>query len=219
MQELCDMSVIRGNCKSTSQVLSALVVLLVGMLGAMSAVSTEAEWELQKDNAGIQLFTRKVDSSPFLEVKATARISAPMEKLTEVFGDGSSCPTWRDSCKSSKILRQTSEDERFIYMILDMPWPVSDRDLVVRSLSTTNVEAQQTTVEIVSVEDEYPEQKYVRAVSRAHYLMHRVAPGEIDFTYTVHVDLGGSISPGMVNSQLASTTFKEIEQLVEMAEG
>ncbi|MFT4613651.1 MAG: hypothetical protein ACI9NT_000792 [Bacteroidia bacterium] len=199
--------------------LPTAVALLMALFLPVSSAQAEEEWELQKDDEGIQLYTRKVASSPFLEVKVTTRISSPMEKLTEVFGDGSGCAPWRNNCKSSKVLRQESEAERFIYMILDLPWPISDRDLVVRSLTITDLESQSTTVDASSVEGEYPEQDYVRAISRAQYQMHLVEPGEIDLTYTVHVDLGGDISPGLVNSQLASTTFKEIEQLVKMAEG
>lgn len=213
------MSLIRAAVTRLAPSLCAVIGLLVFCVPlAQAEAQIEPGWELQKDDDGIQLYTRKIAQSPFLEVKATTRISATMEKLTAVFGDGSGCAAWRNNCKASKVLRAESEQERYIYMVLDLPWPVSDRDLVVRSLSSVDAEARLATVDVTSVEGEHPEQDYVRAISRAQYLMHMVEPNEIDLTYTVHVDLGGNLSPGMINSQLASSTFKEIEQLVKLAE-
>lgn len=194
--------------------LGAFVALLLA-----PPLAANSDWTLEKDKKGIQLYTRKVDGSPFEEVKATTVIEAPINRVIDVFGDGADCAEWRGNCKTSRILRQPDENTRFIHMVLDLPWPLSDRDMVIRSLSVIDEEAQTATVDIVSVEGEYPEQKYVRANTRAHYSLELLEPGKIALTYVVHVDLGGDLSPGIINSELASSTFDEIERLIKLAEG
>ncbi|NND66845.1 MAG: hypothetical protein HKN19_04580 [Halioglobus sp.] len=197
--------------------LAAVGAIVALLLAAPLAASSD--WSLEKDKKGIQLYTRPVAGSPFEEVKATTVINAPIEKLIRVFGDGATCAQWRGNCKSSRILRQPDENERYIHMVLDLPWPLSDRDMVLRSLSSVDEQSKTATVDILSVDGEYPEQKYVRANTRAHYSLELVEPGRIALTYIVHVDLGGDLSPGIINPQLASSTFDEIRRLIELAEG
>jgi len=197
--------------------LAALGAFVALLLAAPLAASDD--WALEKDTKGIQLFTRQVADSPFEEVKATTVINAPIERVVSVFGDGSTCAAWRGNCKSSRILRQPEENERYIHMVLDLPWPLSDRDMVVRSLSSVDEQNKTATVDIVSVEGEYPEQKYIRASTRAHYSLALIEPGKIALTYIVHVDLGGDISPRIINPELTASTFEEIARLIELAEG
>lgn len=192
----------------------ALVALLLA-----PPLAASSEWSLEKDRQGIKLYTRQVEGSPFTEVKATAVVRAQIEQVMAVFGDGDGCAEWRGNCKSSRILRQPGEHERYIHLVLDLPWPLSDRDMVLRSLSNVDKKAQTVTVDIASVDGEYPEQDYVRASTRAHYSLQLLEPGKIALTYIVHVNLGGDLSPGIINPQLAASTFDEIRRLVKLAEG
>ena len=197
----------------------AAYLLLTGSLAASStAAPTEAEWTLQKDEAHIQLYTRPVPGSPFLEVKATTLINAPMQKVADAFGYGEGCSDWRALCKSSEVLSTVSDTERYVYLVLDLPWPLSDRDMVIHSTVQMDPASNTTTVQLEPASSRHPANDYVRAESSGEYSIRSISQDQVEFTYIMHTDLGGDLSPEVINPQLASSTFTDIAQLRLLAE-
>ena len=98
-------------------------------------------------------------------------IDAGVNKVLMAFGDGSSCVAWLIVCKQSRIIERISEYEYVGYAVIDMPWPVSNRDLVFRS--TVDRKASGGAVELTQVAEPlaYPGTKLVRMLSRATYLI------------------------------------------------
>jgi hypothetical protein len=195
---------------------AACIVACLVVYAAPSAAA-EAEWQLQKDKNGIAIFTRDVDGSPFLAVKATAAFHQPVEKLAEYLGDGSECMQWRKMCKSSRVLQVHSEDERLVYQVLDLPWPIADRDMVIQSVTEIDPASRSVTVRIETQSDAYPLQKYTRAETSSQIQLRAIDAENAEFTYIIHVDLGGDVSPALVNSQLVSSTLEDVERLLAMA--
>ena len=198
---------------------AARLLLITASLAASStAISNEAEWTLEKDEEHIQLYTRSVSGSPFLEVKAITLINAPMTKVADAFGDGDGCSAWRALCKSSEVLSTVSDTERYVYLVLDLPWPLSDRDMVIHSTVHIDPASNTATVQLASASSEHPAKDYVRAESSGEYTMKAISDEQVEFTYIMHTDLGGNLSPDVINPQVASSTFTDIAQLRLLAE-
>ncbi|MFT6365375.1 MAG: hypothetical protein ACJAUG_002319 [Halioglobus sp.] len=186
---------------------------------SLSAEAIEGpEWTLDKEGDRIALYTSEVEGSPFLAVKVTATIQASMEKVLMVLGDGNGCSAWRAMCKSSEIVKKVSDQEHYIYMVLDLPWPISDRDLVMHSVAQTDADAKSVTVILNTASDDHPEQKFVRAESNGHYTLTATGDDLVEFTWTMHTDLRGKLSPGIINPQLTSSTLKDVKSLMELSE-
>lgn len=199
--------------------LRCVAALILLLLCQAAAASTDAGWTLAREGSGIALFTREVPGSPYLEVKATAVIDTSIDKVTAAFGDGNRCAAWRRMCKSSQVLKVASRHERFVHMVLDLPWPMSDRDLVVRAVTEIDEASRSATVHMAPAPGVYPLQDYIRAQSHAQFNMQVLNEGQVALSYRVHIDLGGDASPGLVNPRLASSTFEDMARLVAMARG
>jgi hypothetical protein len=198
---------------------AAHLLLITALLATSStAVSNEAEWTLEKDEEEIQLYTRPVSGSPFLAVKAITLINAPMTKVADAFGDGDGCSAWRALCKSSEVLSMVSETERYVYLVLDLPWPLSDRDMVIHSIAQIDAASRTATVQLASASSKHPAKDYVRAESSGEYTIKAISDEQVEFTYIMHTDLGGDLSPDVINPQVASSTFTDIAQLRLLAE-
>ena len=209
----------------------ALAALLTGaLLPAAGAQASEANWQLHQEKDargpaidqekdGIAVYTRPVADSPFLQVKGTVALNSPAARVSELMGDGNGCAQWRTTCKSSTVLEQVSDAERYIYLVLDLPWPAADRDLVMHSKTVVDAASQTATVELVSDSSRHPAQDYVRAESQGKFVIRAVGEDRVEFTYIMHTDLGGDLPPRAVNSRLAETTLDELIRLRKLAEG
>ena len=195
---------------------NALAVLVLSL--PCVSWATDEPWGLQQDGGDIQIYTRPVTGSPFLAVKATALIKAPIQHVAAVMGDGQSCSEWRARCKSSEVLGTPSDTERTIYMVLDMPWPVEDRDMVIHSTIDIDRIAGTVTVQLGPGEADYPERDYVRATTTGQYEIKALDEEQVLLTYIMHTDLGGDLSANLANPRVIESTYEDVKRLQELAE-
>ncbi|CAA0101765.1 Uncharacterised protein [Halioglobus japonicus] len=183
-----------------------------------SAWAAETPWALEQDEGDIQIYTRPVADSPFIEVKATALIKAPIEHVAAVMGDGDNCSEWRAMCKSSEVLGTPSDTQRTIYMVLDLPWPVADRDMVIDSVIDIDRSAKTVNVQLQSASSKYPEQDYVRATTTGQYEIRALDNQQVLLTYIMHTDLGGDLSANLANPRMIESTYEDVKRLQVLAE-
>jgi hypothetical protein len=200
---------------------SMVCVLLSGFVSVQVnfANADGFQWRLEKQENGVSVYTRQVDDSPYLAAKGTMQINAPVTKMRRFMGDGSSCVPWRAMCKSSQVIEAQSEDDRYVHMVLDLPWPASDRDLILHTTSSIDTESRTATINLQSDSSRHPPQDYVRAESEGQILIVAVDQNTVEFTYTIHTDIGGDLPANLVNKQLVDSTFDDLSHLKELAEG
>lgn len=202
---------------NTMQRCATVFMLAIALFFTPSgAWSSDKPWQLEKEDQNTQIYSREVQGSPFLSVKAVSLIDASLEAVIAQMGDGNGCTAWRSMCKSSRVLEQVSDEERLVYVVLDLPWPVSDRDMVVHSKATADKAKKKVSVSFETVSDRYPVQDLVRAESNASYIIKVVGDNQIEFTYIMHTDLGGKIPAGKFNSRLLDSTLKDMQHLLDL---
>ena len=199
-----------------SVILSLLIVKAILVTNAVWA--KETPWDLQRQDGSIRIYSRSVEGSAYLAIKATVLIDAPVQRVSQLMGNGNGCARWRAKCKSSKVLETLSEREQYIYMVLDLPWPASDRDIVVHSSTEIDAQARTATVKLESVSSRHPSADYVRAESSGQFVIREIHGSQVEFTYIMHTDLGGDLPAGMVNSGLAEAAFDDLHRLQQLAE-
>lgn len=108
------------------------IVLITASLIFPGTILGEA-WKLHKTKNSIQSFTRKVKGSPFYECMGVTVLNAKIELVAEIIRDIETYPRWFANCKEIRMLKKLSPDNMFIYFVYDAPWPVKDRDVVVKT--------------------------------------------------------------------------------------
>lgn len=201
------------SCQTFGRVALTLIVSL-----ATGYVSAEAPWDLAYEEDNLQVFTRKLGNSPYLEVKGTVEIEAPIERVTNFLGDGNGCAAWRNMCDSSEVIREVSEQERYVYLVLDLPWPLSDRDLVLHSTTILDEETRSAIVKLKTASSEHPMGEHIRAESSGQFVLRTLGEERVEFTYIMHTDLGGNLPAGAVNDRLTESTRDDLTRLRQLAE-
>jgi hypothetical protein len=99
-----------------------------------------------------------------------------------------------------------------------MPWPLSDRDIVARSQLTIDGERVVVTLDIVSDASHYPLQEHIRADANIRYVFCRLEGHLTEVVYTNHTNLNGGVPTSLFNSQVVSSTAKEMSALKRFVE-
>lgn len=105
----------------------SLVLLL------LSLPSWGLEWQPQRGEEGVMLWTRPHPPGSVLALRLEMRVKAAPSALLEVLRDTSRHREWLPDSREVKLLARPTPDEDLVYTRLITPWPLADRDLVTRS--------------------------------------------------------------------------------------
>ena len=114
-----------------------LFFVLVLLLTQFSTLNAQDQWVLAKDKDEVQIFTRKLDHRRVKEFKAVTYTSKSVDELEAIIKDVELYPDWVYSVTHGELL-ETNGESRILYYIFGVPWPVSDRDMVIESFKTTD---------------------------------------------------------------------------------
>lgn len=176
--------------------------------------SANAQWELVKDEDGIKVYLRTVPGSKIKEFKGVTNINSSLDSILAVLDDTEACPKWIHNCKDPAKLSEISFNEGYIYQVIDFPFPVKDRDIILHSVMTQKADTKQVTIQLNAVPGYISETKNVRIKkSDGFYLLKPLPGGTIEVTWQHHTEPGGRIPKWLVNSLLVDTPFKTLNNL------
>ena len=95
---------------------------------------SQADWEIQRDQEGIKVWTKDYPNSNFKQFKATCHIDASMENVVALFQDIEKLNKWYDRIESTVIIKEISHQEAIYSIDFDLPWPVTNRITAVKSI-------------------------------------------------------------------------------------
>jgi len=111
----------------------------------MSFHAIAADWKLEKNKDGIKVYTRSTEGSEILEFRAISEVNASRKRVAEVVARITDYPNWFPDCANAQVLKSISPTQRKIYYEIDLPWPASNRD-VIMVLSVDVDNAKKTTI-------------------------------------------------------------------------
>lgn len=189
---------------------------LLGLLLSFPA-GADNSWVLIAETEGIKVYHREVPGSQLLAFKGVKVIPASISKVAEVLFDEDieSKKEWIDMIIDFKILEKS--DFRWVtYSSYDLPWPFSDRDYVVESLSRVDQKSRELIVSLRSIaHDKAPPSVGVRAIlMESTYRLIALPDGSTETIVEVHTDPGGNLPQWLINTIQKSwpaMTLKKME--------
>ncbi len=123
--------------------------LIYVCLLAQPVSAQNGSWKLEKNENGIKVYTRTVEGEDIREFKATTTIDAARSKIAEIIVNVGDYKNWYPDISEAKIIKQLSSNEFYVYNVIDLPWPATDRDGVTKM--TITHDQTSTTIAIKAV--------------------------------------------------------------------
>ncbi|HTQ27416.1 MAG TPA: START domain-containing protein [Puia sp.] len=179
-----------------------------------SSMAQEA-WSLKKDKDGIKVFSRSSDSSKFDEVRAEFDMQASLSDMVAVMMDVDHHVDWVYGTKSSSLLKKVNDSDLYFYTEMEIPWPLSNRDLAVHLSFSQQPQSKVVTIVAVSVPHYIPEKKSIVRVpfSSAVWTITPIGHDSIHVAYHVQVDPGGAIPAWLFNMFVSKSPYESFEGL------
>jgi hypothetical protein len=176
---------------------------------------TGQPWEFIKEKDGIRIYTRKEANSSLKSYKGEAYLHTKLEKVYELIGNPKNVDWWADDISEIKILLYEKGKHVQYYLVYDVSWPITDRDLAVDAFITTDPVTGIRTVEAKPLPNVIPE-RTDRIRIKKYWQKWTITPqadGTIHIVLEGFVDPGGSIPAWLYNMVITETPMKVIKSV------
>jgi hypothetical protein len=116
------------------------VIILIFSFTLILSFSMSAQtWDFIKEKDGIKIYTRKDAGKSLESYKGETYIKAPAEKVFALIEDVNNTDWWDKNLTEIKVLFYEKNKKAQYYLVYDLPWPVTDRDLCVDVTVTSDM--------------------------------------------------------------------------------
>ncbi len=182
--------------------------------------SVENSWKLVKQEGNTKVYTRSREDIKIKEVRITTNMKTSMNKFLKVLNDVPGYANWVFKCQNAKRILTVSEHEFYYYTSSNLPFPLSDRDMVIHSRQWTDPLTQTVYAESVADPHYLPEKEdYVRVpYLKSAWVIQPLKDGTLKINYSISTDPGGSLPSWLVNMAITQGPVKTMELLAELVE-
>jgi len=194
-----------------------MTLLATAVMGFAGTALAE-EWKLEKEDDGVKVFLSPVAGSKYKAYRGVVDIKADVAKINALQEDVAGSCKWIHACAEMRLLK-TEGDNSWTYSKIDMPWPVTGRDVVIHV--TTEKTADGGLIRHLKAEPTYiPEEKGEIRVPKliGEWKLVPKGAGVTEVTYQVQTEPGGSIPSWLANSFVVDAPMNTLKGLRSAAE-
>ena len=189
--------------------------LLVAALVALpNSASADDGWVPDANEQGVAVSIKTEPGRDLPIFRGVGTVDASVFEILAVLDDLPRFTQWMSSCVGARVVKQINEFERIEYNRTGAPWPVSDRDVVIRSSVDGSVSKGEVWARFQSTTspDAGPVSGVVRMPKLAgFYHLEAIDASHTKVTYQVDADPGGLLPAWLVK---LTTKKLPIETLV-----
>jgi hypothetical protein len=159
-------------------------------------------WEVIRNAEGVEVARKTVEGSPLFAFRGEGVVEAHISKVYATVVDNGRSHQWVDMLQPVATLQGAGTDDRVVYQHYDLPWPVEDRDYVLRMRTQLDEGAKVATVQFGSttVASKPDQDCCVRGeVVRTFWKLEALPGGKTKVTIEVQTDPKGSLPAAIVN--------------------
>ena len=185
----------------------------------------EPQWEQVAYKDGITVWAKEREGRPIPTFRGVGLVDASVLEVMAIYEDPTRHTEWMHACLESRVVERASDTEAIWYNLINAPWPVSNRDLVVHSTITVSTRRQiiWNHFRAISHPAELPKKGVVRVPwMEGFFKFEYVNPQKTRVTYQVSTDPGGWIPhwlARLASKDLPIKTIRNLRRQVERTRG
>ena len=194
-----------------------LFLMVIAILTLTSFHSLEHDWVLKKYGNGVSVYSLSLDTSSIKELKSICQIKTSLSSIIALLDDRESYPKWVYKCGESHLLIKINEAEGMYYQSVMAPWPVDNRDFVVRVKTVQDAETKVIYQSSKCLPTFIPKKDgYIRITEfKAVWTLTPLKNGVVNCQYELLVNPGGSVPAWLVNLAAVDGPYETMVNLKE----
>ncbi|MGA1978507.1 MAG: hypothetical protein ABSG89_11740 [Bacteroidales bacterium] len=181
----------------------------------LSCSMAAQSWDFVKERDSIKIYTRKEAGKSLKSFRGITDINAPVENIFAILEDVNNTDWWDKSITQKKVLLYEKNKRAQYYLVYNLPWPVTDRDLCVDVTITIDSVSGERKINAVSLIGVIPERNDMVRIKEYHQSW-TIMPAGKEMTHVIlegDVDPAGKIPDWISNMLIVDSPFKTISGL------
>ena len=158
---------------------------------ALSGSAVAQSWDFIKEKDGIKIFTRRDPRKSLKSYKGVTDVKASAEMVFAMIENVNNTDWWDKNLNQIKVLFYEKYKRAQYYLVYELPWPVTDRDLCVDVIVTADPGTGAYTITAVPLQGVIPEHAGINRIKEYRQTW-TVTPVGKDLS---HVELEGYVDP------------------------
>jgi hypothetical protein len=174
-------------------------------------------WRLVGNDQGVLISTRQLPGQSQPVFRGQATIAGSVLHVLAVVLDSPKSVHWVKGASEMTIVRELDGRTQFVQMLTDLPWPIRDRDTIMKRTVDVLTPASEFRVRFLCAPGELPEQRGAIRVQHcdSHFALRAVEPNKTYVDYQVQIDAGGGLPDWSVHWMEKRITVDTLSRLAE----
>ncbi len=184
-----------------------------------SSLFAQSQWQEVKNSNGIRVYTRPAEGSPLDEFKGITIVDAPLEVIVEVIRDVDAQPEWMADCIEARVVKKFNDNDYLVYSMNRAPWPVSNRDVVVRSKGTADLDKGTVSIIFSALKDSsVPIRAGVVRMTDllGQWHLKKIAHSKTEVVFIIRANPAGNIPASIANMTSREIPYRTLQNLKMM---
>jgi hypothetical protein len=196
---------------------SVALIILNSVIG-LAQTKNQSDWQFKKTENGISVYTKDLENSNLKELKAIFQVKSSLSSIVALLIDSEAFPQWAYRCGQCSTLKKISEQEFIRYQTVVAPWPVDDRDFVVKVKVSQNPITKVVFQHVTNNPGFIPKVngKERITVFKALWILTPLKNNTVNVEYQLMVDPGGNIPTWLVNFSATDGPLKNAQIIKEI---
>ena len=193
------------------------IVLLFVFIGQSFGQISNCDWKFVAKDDNITTYTCKAEGSAIKRVKMLAEYKVDFATLILHLNDVPHYPDWVFKCYESRLVKKSSETDFFYYMKTDLPFPLTDRDMVIHSSQWYTDDDLVFHAHALAADGLVEEDEDLVRITffESDWTITDNQNGTVSIEYYVASDPGGYLPAWLVNLAITKGPLKNMQQLEE----